>query len=565
MKDRLTLKQHIIDGTLMGMGYFERKRFEKSCRDTEAVQERVLLNLIERNSSSDFGGKHGFSAIKSVKDFQNALPVSDYEYFRPYVDRVIDGDVGALFGPGEKLLRFAITTGTTGKPKYIPVTKSFIKRYRKGWKLWGGYVLRDHPICFARKIMQSASPLEEEYTARGVPCGAISGLIAHMQMSVLRRNYALPLIMYRVKDVELKLYIGMRIAVPQNVGFFMTSNPSTILQYVRLADRRKEDIIKDVADGTCKGIEKLDDDVREALLPYVTKDTAQAKRLEGIVKETGHLHPKDYWPNLDLIACWTGGPVKIYEDRLSGFFGDTPVRDVGLIATEGRMTVPIYDGVRNGPLDIENGFFEFIPEESIEESAPPVLLPGELEVGKNYFILLTTWAGLYRYNISDVVEVTDFFHKNPIVGYLNKGKHFSNMMQEKISEYQVASAMQIVMRKLGLEIEDFCLVACPGDVPYYSIVIERGELKDDGMARQLMTEYDKTLRSLNISYNRNRGVKRIGPVSLRIIPEKSFRNHMRQLCKERGGRLEQLKHRYLINDNNLLKRFTVLEEKFIDD
>ena len=88
-----------------------------------------------------------------------------------------------------------------------------------------------------------------------------------------------------------------------------------------------------------------------------------ARRLEEIANETGRLLPKDYWPNLQFLSNWMGGTMRAYLRGYPEFFGETPVRDVGLIASEGRMTIPIEDGTAAGILDVRHHYFEFIPEE----------------------------------------------------------------------------------------------------------------------------------------------------------------------------------------------------------
>ena len=326
----------------------------------EAVQKAYLLDLISRNAASDFGKSFGFSKIRSIEDFRKALPIGDYENFRPFIERVVRGDVQALFGPTEKIVMFALTSGTEGMPKYIPVTKTFLQGYRKGWRIWGSYVCRDHFSCWSHQFMQITSPGAEKYTERGVPCGSISGLMAEMQPPIVKKYYALPPEVSRIRDAALKLYMAVRISIVQKVSFLTTPNPSTILQLVRTADARREEIIRDVADGTCKGIDGLDRSIKDAVLPYIRKDGGCAERLERTVNETGHLYPRDYWPELRLIACWKGGPLKMYTDRFTCFFGDVPIRDLGLMASECRMTIPMEDEVSAGALDIENNFFEFI-------------------------------------------------------------------------------------------------------------------------------------------------------------------------------------------------------------
>ena len=86
----------------------------------------------------------------------------------------------------------------------------------------------------------------------------------------------------------------------------------------------------------------------------------------GSSTETGGLLPKDYWPNLQFLSNWMGGTMKAYLRGYPEFFGETPVRDVGLIASEGRMTIPIEDGTPAGVLDVRHHYFEFIPEDQAD-------------------------------------------------------------------------------------------------------------------------------------------------------------------------------------------------------
>ena len=95
------------------------------------------------------------------------------------------------------------------------------------------------------------------------------------------------------------------------------------------------------------------------------------------------------------------------------YFSQAPVRDIGLVASEGRMTIPLADGTPSGVLDIQSHYFEFVPEEESDSVRPTVLSADEVEVGCRYFILLTTSYGLYRYNICDLVQVTGFHNAYP--------------------------------------------------------------------------------------------------------------------------------------------------------
>ena len=121
--------------------------------------------------------------------------------------------------------------------------------------------------------------------------------------------------------------------------------------------------------------------------------------------------------------------------NLPEYFGEVAVRDIGLISSESRMTIPKADGPASGCLDLTVAFFEFIPVDELESYWPTVLKCHELEEGQDYYILMTTNNGLYRCNIFDVVRCTGWFERTPLLQFLYKGSHISNVTGEKLSEH----------------------------------------------------------------------------------------------------------------------------------
>src|SRR5207253_6803395 len=180
--------------------------------------------------------------------------------------------------------------------------------------------------------------------------------------------------------------------------------------------------------------------VREAVRSRIKKNRARAKELEEIVSRTGMLYPKAYWSKDCILGNWTGGSMGAYLRHYPKYYGATPVRDVGLIASEGRMTIPLSDNTPAGVLDITSHYFEFIPEDEGDSPQPTVLRADELIEGRHYYILPTTAFGLYRYHIRDVVRVTGFHNRTPLLEFLSKGSLFSSLTGEKLSEYHVTQA-----------------------------------------------------------------------------------------------------------------------------
>ena len=137
------------------------------------------------------------------------MPVGGYDRHEPYIERVRNGDIGALFGRGTEVLMFAMTSGTTNRPKTIPVTPESLRDYREGWTIWGIQAFDAHPEMLReglRPILQIASDWRESFTPAGIPCGAITGLTAHMQNRLVRTQYCMPAVASRIKDIESKYY-----------------------------------------------------------------------------------------------------------------------------------------------------------------------------------------------------------------------------------------------------------------------------------------------------------------------------------------------------------------------
>ena len=403
------------------------KKYHKNLHNARGYQKQVLMRKIKSSEDSDFGRKYDFSNMKTVEDFRRVVPIHSHQDLKPYLDRVKQGDMRALFNSGEKIHMFALTSGTTDNCKYIPVTNRFLKEYKHGSLLWGFQMALDHPKIAKYKILPIVSPYDEMRTEFECPCGSISGLIASTQKYFARLLYIIPYWVYAIPDQEVKYYTLLRLAMAEpDIGLLTTANPSTLIKLARYADKYKKEIIKDIHDGTFHYSFDLSEKDRKRLKKNLLKNPKRAEELERLAAENDKLYPSLFWKNLQVIATWKGGVLGHYIDELSEFYSDVPVRDLGLIASEGRMSIPNSDEGSCGLLDIESHFFEFIPESQYGKDNPDVLLCHELEVGEKYYLILTNSAGYFRYDINDVIEVVGMYGQTPCISFLNKGKHISS-------------------------------------------------------------------------------------------------------------------------------------------
>jgi len=528
----------------------------------DEVQRDLLLARVARHAESQFGRDHHFNEIRTPADFRRRVPIRGYDGHEPYIEKVRNGDTGALFGPGTDVLMFAMTSGTTNRPKTIPVTREALNDYREGWTIWGIQAFDAHFDRLRRglkPILQLASDWRESQTPSGIPCGAITGLTAHMQNSLVRFTYCMPVVGSRIKDIEAKYYVALRHSVHRDLGATIAANPSTLLAIARLGDREKATLIRDYADGTIDAKWDLPPDVRAALPRWTRwKRKGVARRLEGVVNRTGRLLPKDYWPGLNFMANWTGGTMGSYLRGYPDVFGERPVRDVGLIASEGRMTIPVDDGTPAGILDVRHHYFEFIPEDQGEREEPETVEACDLVEGRNYFILLTTAGGLYRYQIHDLVRCVGFHGRAPLIEFLNKGAHFSSLAGEKLSEFQVVAAVNEAQRALGLRLGSFLLAPSWDEPPYYTLLVEETDVAAGEPAARLTAEVEAALQRQNVEYENRRSTLRLGPIRLGRIVQGSWAQFQRRRLARSGGTVEQYKQPHLTPDVNVLGTFQLV-------
>jgi hypothetical protein len=266
--------------------------------------------------------------------------------------------------------------------------------------------------------------------------------------------------------------------------------------------------------------------------------------MEEGIRQDGQLLPRHFW-NLVFLCNWTGGTLQLYLRRLRELYGDLPIRDIGLLASEGRFSLPLEDHTSAGAAEILGNFLEFIPAEYADHSAPPTLRAHELEVGGEYVLVVTNFAGLWRYNMDDHIQVVDRFGQSPVFKFLSRGKSTANITGEKITEYQVVEAMRRVSQNLGHEVERFVLQARFAQTPYYELRLELSE-KFDGEA--LAAHLDAALGELNMEYRSKRNSGRLGPIRMVRLASGTLDRHEKEEIQRRGGRAEQYKHQYLLTE-----------------
>ncbi len=519
-----------------------RARFLRALNDCRAAQEQTLGRLLRLHAGSDYARENGLDRVRTPRDLQQAVPVSDFERIRSYVERMKQGDFRALMGGAEKPLMFAMSSGTTAQPKFIPITRQYLADYRRSWTAWGIDLYRKYrPMNFLH-IVQLASDFDRSRTPGGTPCGNITGLVQHIQNPIIRTMYSVPGPVLKITDPNGKYYAALRYALSDpHVGMLMTANPSTLIHLADLAETEQESLIRDIHDGSLSKPWDLPAGVRRKLARFDKPRRDRARQLETVIKQTGHLSLHAAWPELQLLAVWTAGSAAAYLPRLRNLFPGIPIRDHGLSASEARMTITLEDETRSAALDITSHFFEFIPEDEIDSESPNVLLAHELEADRNYFIILTTSCGLYRYDIHDVVRCTGFVGTTPLLEFLHKGAHISNLTGEKLTESQTVEAVTASLKELGVSVSYFTLAPVWAHPPRYQLLVDEKEVPA-AMRMRLGSLVDSNLIQLNCEYADKRQTDRLRAVSVVGLPAGTWARLIRSRQNRPSGSLEQYKH-----------------------
>lgn len=533
--------------------------FEAASQTVEETQKNVLLKIIRDNQTCAFGNEHDFETIHSVSDFQEHVPRQSYDDISKYIDQLTLGAKNIL--TCEDPVLFATTSGTTGIPKYIPMNKTSRNDKSAVMRLWLYKASKDHPKMFEGKFFTLVSPEIESYTKGGTPCGAESGHAYRNIPNVMRKLYVAPYEVFLIKDYDSKYYTLLRLSVEHDVTFLGSCNPSTILLLARKMDIFKKDIIRDIHDGTLKKDLIIDDEIRKIITSGLTPNPKRASKLENFSKQNNYLLPKDVWPNMALIGCWTGGSVKIFLKSLRAYFPEsTPIRDWGYLASELRGSLPLEDNSSSGVLTIQTNFYEFIRLDDIEKDDPTVYRAHELEKDEQYFVFMTTSAGLYRYEMNDIIRVDGFFYDAPLISFIQKGKGVSSLTGEKLYENQVIESVRETMQDMDIDFTFVSAVAEASDPPRYSFLIES---LPDSTSREakmnIIKSIDERLSIQNIEYESKRKSLRLGAPILKILAQGEMEKYRKNKVTS-GTPDGQFKMMQLTSDFDFQKQFKTIEE-----
>jgi hypothetical protein len=479
---------------------------ERLTRRPERAQRDVLARIVTVNRDTRFGREHGFGGIRDPRDFQTRVPIQEYESLRPYIDEQRRTGAPALTAEAPSF--YAQTSGTTSRPKHIPVTPTMLAMHRHEQSLFSFLQYRACPSAFEGQALGIMGAAVEGRLDSGHVVGAVSGHLYQSLPRSIQRRFVVPPEVFGIADYDLKYLVILRLALGQpGITYLGAPNPSTFLRLLDVLNRQRERLLDSLARGTLDGIEGLEPALRSLLAARFKPDLERARRL----RSRGELTFANVWPAIRLVTTWTGGSCGI---ALAGVRGRLPsgtvVMELGYQSSECRGSIPLEAETPGGLPPLHHHFLEFVEETSWNSGSRECLTLAQLSAGRRYYALFTTAAGLYRYFMNDLVEVTGTFNQTPLLRFVQKGRGVTSLTGEKLYEAQVIEAVQAVARDHGVTAPFFVLVADEERAAYQLYAELDSIARPDPVV--MSRAIDTRLGDLNIEYEGKRASGRLGPL-----------------------------------------------------
>ncbi len=537
-----------------------KRSFQHQTQTTEIVQAKFLKFILQTNENTELGKNLELTHLKSVDDFRKHVPVSKYNAYQHYVERTFRGEANLL--TPDPVLYFGMSSGSTGSPKMLPITRRSRRAVARANQVAMGFAVeaaqRHHRPLGKMLFPNSAQPYG--YSPQGIAYGPISASDLRLTGFLFQQVFAHPFNVLRIQDSRARNYLGLLFALrDRQLGLLSATFPVYALTLCQTLETQAQSLIETLQSATFPEWLNLEPDVRHRLERQWNPNPSRAAELEGILQTQGQLRPQEVWPHLAFIITARGGTSNFYLDRFPDYFGDVPVFGGTYASSEATYGVHRDFGTDGVILAVNSGFYEFIPESEWNREQPQTCLPYDLNVGDRYRIVVTALNGLYRYDVGDVVEVEGFYNSAPIVVFRHRQGGVVSATSEKTTEQHIIQTLQRLQQTFDIAVENFCItLSKEGIPPHYLLNLELARGEQLHHPEQFLSRFDAILSQIHPSY----GKKRPDPIPnprLRLLAPGSFQR-LRHRAMENGILETQVKLPHLSGDRAYLDGLTVEQE-----
>lgn len=466
-------------------------------RNVRTLQQKSLTDILSKNKSCEYGKKYDFSKIGSIEEFQKKVPLTKYEDYMPYIEKIKKGKKGIL--TAEDVLLLELSSGSTSASKLIPYTNALKKDFQKGIRPWLYDLYSGYKGIKWGNSYWSVTPAvtKNEYTEGGIPIGFEDDkeYFGTLEKKLLDVIFAVPSDVVKADNIEEFYYkTALGLLKCRNLTLISVWNPSFLILLLNYMEKNAEMLATDIS----------------------VKNRKRAVEVRRCLKEKTF---EKLWKNLKVISCWSDGNAKAYADKLKEIFPQSVIQPKGLLATEGFVSFPMLEA-GGAVLSIKSHFFEF---EAVDDSR--IYLADELEKGKEYSVILTTSGGFYRYRLKDIIQVTGFMEKKPVIKFVGKQDKVSDLFGEKLNE----TFIKVTIERMGVETGFFMLA--PEKDRYVLYIQSEKTALAEGL--------EAALRE-NFHYDYCRKLGQLKPLKVFLLTGNPEEEYLEE-CVSRGQRLGDIK------------------------
>jgi len=495
------------------------------------AQNKVLGKIIKRNKNTIYGNRYNFNKIKSISDFQKSVPIITYPDIKRCIDLMRNGKKNVLVR--DKVIYFATSSGTTSDPKFIPITKTRMDFHRGELLLWLKHIFKNRMNVLRGKTLYFAGGDLNGYTEAKIPYGNISGYLVKNSSKFVKRKLVVNSDILNIQDFDTKMKkIAVLSLLEKKISqIAFASAVQAILFFDFLIEHKKE------------------------LINEVKKKNKKRGRL---LEELRVFNPAMIWPDLWFINCIKSGSNKIYLEVVKEKIGkkDIVIRDPGILASEGRISLGITNIDCAGVLPINETFFEF-QEKVKDEFSSEILTVEKLKKNHEYKVIMTTPEGLYRYDIEDVIKVVGFMEKIPLVRFVSRNK-FLNITEEHAPEGEIIRGVDSAIKKLKIKLRSFTVVPYikKNKKPRYEILIELLDKVNSLTLKKFLKEIDINWQKNMLTYSETRNeFGRMDKPILSVVKKGNYDKIDSEILVKRG----QSKPVNVTEDVNYRKKFEIIK------
>lgn len=513
-------------------------RFLRRTRAASRTNTETLRNILARNRQTEFGRAHDFARMlrdgaDPAANFRRRMPLSTYETYAPYIDRIANGEPNILTADPVTLL--AGTSGTTDRPKRIPRTRR-AQAHHLMLVVLAQQAVVNRGIPGARvahrgiNLMSLYAPAPEHQTTVRLMSGPNAGMARMRQLIPLL--WTSPESVFQIEHQPSALYLHALFGLcSRNSLYVETPFAPQVVAWFDLMERQRDRLIGDIGAGSLSDHLQLTAPERASLRRLITPDPRRAQEIAAAFGAgLAGIIPK-LWPRMRYIRTVTSGTFGLSLPRLRWLAGPNLAIQSGChSSSEGVIGLNLRtDGSTDYTLAVGTSYFEFIPFAGVEDAAPQMVNLDELEVGQEYEIVLTSIAGLYRYRLGDIVQMTGRFGTAPVFAYRCRRGTMLNLVGEKTTEWHTTAALEATLNK-WLRVPDALVdytVASSVEtgVGQYTFYVElRDQLPRLAVSiTEAAALLDDELGTVNYYYRHSaRGTERMAQPRLRLVQAGTF-------------------------------------------